>query len=99
MTHPYHGAIETLFPVMHEIYEKLGIEIKYLNVGGGFKSGTTTSVNYLDLIRDLLRQKLGSRSKLDDKEKTGGNIESVARHLTDNLKTKLKGLPEPTLIS
>jgi len=99
MTHPYHGAVEILLPLMQEVYDRFGIEIEYVNIGGGFNPGTTRSVNYKDLVLDLIRQKLGLRSILDEKEKRATNIEFVAKRITDNIKNKLGHLKEPTIVT
>lgn len=98
MTHPYHGAVEMLLPLIQEVHEKLGIEIKYLNVGGGFKPGTTKGVNYVDLVFDLIREKFGLSSVLDEKEKSAPSIESIARRMAEMVKRSGVS-PEPIIIT
>jgi len=99
MTHPYYRAVETLLPFMREVYQKLGVVTRYLNVGGGFRSGTTGSVGYKDLALDLMRQRFGLRSMLDEREESNMDIELVAKTITDNIKSNLGNLPEPTIVT
>lgn len=99
MTHPHHGALERLAPLVRKIHDKLGIEIEFFNVGGGFNPGTTRSVKYSDLILDVVRQNFGFRSLLDEKRREVENIELVAKHIADDMKRELNGLPKPILIT
>jgi len=99
MMHPYHGAVRMLLPLMREVHERLGIETKYLNVGGGFRPETTKSVRYADLTLDLVRQELGLRSTLGDKGGSGEDIGLIAKSITDEVRRGLGDLPEPTIIT
>jgi len=99
MTHPYRGAVEVLLPFIQRVHAKLGIDIRYLNVGGGFDPGTTTRVDFADFVLDLLRQKLGLRSVLDEKPTRIVDIESVAKAVTDKVKRGVGDLHEPTIIT
>ncbi|MDH5439949.1 MAG: hypothetical protein OEY31_05035 [Candidatus Bathyarchaeota archaeon] len=99
MTHPYHGAIDVLWPLVQEIHEKLGIEVKYLNVGGGFNPGTVRSVRYKDLVLDLVRQRIGLASVLDSKENRVPDIEDVAKAMADSIRQRMGDLPEPTIVT
>ena len=99
MTHPYHGAITRLAPLIRKVHDHLGIDIAFVNVGGGFNPGTTRSVNYSDLVLDLVREKVGGRSRLDEQNRDVPTIESVAKRLSDSMKRELKGLPTPILIT
>ncbi|MDH5688633.1 MAG: hypothetical protein OEZ48_12335 [Candidatus Bathyarchaeota archaeon] len=99
MTHPYHRSVKTLSPIIHEIYQKLGVEMRYLNVGGGFEMETTRHVRYMDLVQDLIKTKLGLRSALDEKAKSSLSIELIAKTITDSVKENLGDLPEPTIVT
>jgi len=94
MTHPYHGAIDVLWPLVQEVDERLGVEIKYLNVGGGFNPGTARSVRYKDLVLDLVRHRIGSVSVLDSKENRVLDIGSVAKAMADSIRQRMGDLPE-----
>ena len=97
MTHPYHKAIDILMPLFKEAYEKFGFEIKYLNIGGGFDSGTTTSTGDLLLALDYIKAKFGI--KPSTKRKNAQKIEDIAKNITEKLKQGLDRLLEPTLIA
>ena len=93
MIHPYHSAIETFASLISEA-QSLGIEIKYLNVGGGFDSGFVLHVNYLDLILDLIKQKIGFKSKMDERSGKALDIGIAAKHITGKVKELgLKSMP------
>ena len=97
MTHPYRQAAKVLLPLMHKLRKGLGIEFKYLNVGGGFYSGDVRFVGGKELILDFLRRKIKLKSKLST-EVDVPSIESVAKMLVNDIKQGLKELPEPILI-
>ncbi len=97
ITHPYRGAANTLLPIVREVHERLGIEVKYLDLGGGFYSGATRFVGSKELIWDLLRQKVGFKSKLNEGQSIV-EIESVAKSVIDKVRQNLGGLPEPTIV-
>lgn len=97
MAHPYREATKLLLPIMHKIKGKFGVEIKYLNVGGGFDPGTVRFVGSKDFILDFLRKKLGFNSKLTGETKVSG-IKSVANSLIGEIKQSLGGSSKPTII-
>lgn len=97
MMHPYNEAIGVLLPFMRGIRDELGIEIEYLNLGGGFDPGTTGYISTQNLAKDFLRQKLGLGSKLIGK-KDETEIEKVASSLTNSLRRALGNMAEPTII-
>lgn len=97
MTHPYREATKVLLPLMRKLHEGLGIEFKYLNVGGGFYSGDVRFVGGKELVLDFLRRKVGLKSKLAV-EVAVPSIEAVARTIVDEIRQGLEGLPEPALI-
>jgi diaminopimelate decarboxylase len=97
MTHPYNGAARYLLPMVREISAKLGVELKYLNIGGGFNPGVVRYVRVAELVRDFLRRGMGRRSELSE-ESHGINIESVAGSIAEEIKRGLGGLPELTLV-
>jgi diaminopimelate decarboxylase len=97
MVHPYHSAIETFASIIKDA-QSSGIEIKYLNIGGGFDPGFVQYVNYMDIILDLIRQRFGYGSKIDERKSKASDIWILAKHITD--KVKELGLnPMPTIIS
>ncbi|MGB9671527.1 MAG: diaminopimelate decarboxylase family protein, partial [Candidatus Norongarragalinales archaeon] len=91
MTHPYRGAIKVLLPLIHELYENLGVEIKYLNIGGGFNPGDIRFAGGKEFILDFMRRKIGLKSKLAEREKVL-DIESVAKSVVGEIRNGLKGL-------
>jgi len=97
MAHPYQGATDVLLPLVKRIHREPGIQIQYLNLGGGFDYGTTRSIGTVDLIKDFFRQKIGLSSKLD-KETIITNIEEIGKSITSAVKLILEDVPEPTLI-
>lgn len=97
MTHPYHTATKYLLPIMHEIQEKLGVEIKYLNIGGGFDPGVTRSVGIGFLIIEFIRRKMGRKSRLAV-ERRATKVESIAKQIVEEIKQGLGGLSEPTIV-
>jgi len=98
MTHPYHKAISILMPLVREASEKFGFEIKYLNVGGGFNPGTTSSTGDLLLALDYIKARFGIKSSKIKSVKTR-KVEEVAKAIVKELEQSLGGLPEPTLIT
>jgi diaminopimelate decarboxylase len=98
MMHPYHRAVDVLMPLFREAVENFGFEIKYLNIGGGFDPSTHGSTGDLLLALDYVKRRLGLKSSLDGR-KPARNIEDVARAAVENVRRRLGGLPEPTLIT
>jgi len=102
MTHNnpfYDGTAKILMPLVHKVHRKLGIEITYLNIGGGFIPETIRSVNTTDLVQDLIRQKLGLRSVLDKISKSGTSIEQISKSVTNDIREKIGDLPQPTIVA
>jgi diaminopimelate decarboxylase len=97
MTHPYRAATKLLLPMMRELREKFGVEIKYLNIGGGFNPGDVRFVGSKELILDFLRRKIGFKSKLAEGGKAA-DIESVAKSIIGEIKQSLGDSPEQTII-
>jgi diaminopimelate decarboxylase len=97
MTHPYRSAVEILLPLMHELHKKLKVEIKYLNIGGGFNPGNVRFVGSKELIFDFLRRRIGLKSKLSEEIRVP-RIESVAKSIVSKIRQKLGELPEPILV-
>jgi len=97
MTHPYRAATKTLLPMIQELHEKFGVEIKYLNIGGGFNLGDASFVGSKELVFDFLRRKIGLKSKLNN-EGHASNIESVAKSIVGEIKQSLGDSPEQTII-
>lgn len=96
MTHPYRGAPRVLLPLMHRLYEELGVEIKYLNIGGGFNPGDVHFVGSKELIFDFIKRKVGLKSTLI--KESVPDIESVAKSVVDEIKLSLGNLKEPILV-
>lgn len=94
----YPRTVKMLIQTLHGIHKKLGLEIKYLNIGGGFTSETLKSISTYDLIVDLMRQKLGLKSILDKVSRHSKDIELIAKTIMDDFKKEIKDLPEPTLV-
>jgi diaminopimelate decarboxylase len=63
MIHPYWGIHEFL-PFVKHVQKEFGVKIDYLNLGGGLSKGLE-KIGLTDLVKDLLRQRLGSESNLD----------------------------------
>lgn len=98
MMHPYTKALSVLLPLLKQVKERFGFEVKYLNIGGGFNPGVSSSTSDLSLTQDYLRRKLHLKSKLDTRKSSHG-IEPVARSIANKLKESLGDLREPTLIA
>lgn len=94
MTHPFQVGITKLLPFAKKIHKELGIQFRYVNFGGGFR--TTEKIGFLDLARDSLKQKLGFKSKLD-KKKRNLNLEGIGKAI-DALKQHLEDLGRPAII-
>ncbi|MCW4016291.1 MAG: hypothetical protein NWF06_07970 [Candidatus Bathyarchaeota archaeon] len=97
MAHPYRVSTKVLLPMMRELYRNFGVELKYLNIGGGFNPGGARFIGNNDLIKDFLRRKIGLKSKLAENRNIT-NIESVAKSIVNEIKQGLEDLPEPTII-
>lgn len=95
MTHPYQVAIKVLLPFINLIRKELGIKIRFLNMGGGFSKNRRT-IRISDLVKDLVRQKLGLSSQLDKNERST-NLETVATSITNAVKRTLKDMPQIVL--
>jgi diaminopimelate decarboxylase len=96
MTHPYRGAPSVLLPLMHRLYEELGVEIKYLNIGGGFNPGDVRFVGSKELIFDFIKRKVGFKSTL--MKECVLDIESVAKSVVNEIKLGLGNLHRPILV-
>jgi diaminopimelate decarboxylase len=97
MTHPYGAATRVLLPMVRELREKLGVEIKYLNIGGGFNPGDASFVGSRELVSDLLRRKVGLKSKLTYGGRAS-NIGSLAKSIIAEVKLSLGDSPEQTIV-
>jgi diaminopimelate decarboxylase len=97
MAHPYRVALKVLLPMMRELSRKFGVEIKYLDIGGGFDAGSVRFIGNNDLIKDFLRRKIGLSSKLSESSKAT-NIESVAKSIVNEIRQSIGDSPEPTII-
>jgi diaminopimelate decarboxylase len=97
MAHPYRNATNVLLPLMQELYERFQIEIRYLNLGGGFHPGGTRFIGSKELIFDFLRRKVGLKSKFRKWDKASP-IELVAKSVVDKIRMCLGNLEEPELI-
>jgi diaminopimelate decarboxylase len=98
MMHPYAKALIVLMPLLKQVNEKFGLEVRYLNIGGGFNPGVSGSTSDLLLTQDFIRRKLHLKSTLD-KRKSPTSIETVARSIANELRQNLGDLPEPALIT
>ena len=96
MTHPYRAA-NVLLPIIQEVRVRYGIDIKYLNIGGGFYTGEPRFLASSDLILDLFKRKMGIKSKLAE-EDTVPSIESVADLIIGEIKQGLGDSSDYTLI-
>ncbi|NWF86647.1 hypothetical protein HXY32_02375 [Candidatus Bathyarchaeota archaeon] len=97
MTHPYHAAAKVLLPIIQTLQEDMGVKIKYLNIGGGFNPGNNLFVGSKDLIFDLLRRKIGLKSKLRN-GRGASDIELIAKSVVGEIKQELEGSNEPSII-
>ena len=98
MVHPYHAAVKVLPSLSKEVYKNFNIEIKYLNIGGGFDPGVNTYASPLSLMWHFIKQKLGFGIALEGKKVTI-DINAVAKFIADSIKQSMENLPEPTIIS
>jgi diaminopimelate decarboxylase len=98
MMHPYREAVKVLLPFMREIHEKFGIEIKYLNIGGGFNPRRISYVDFIPLLFDLVKQKLHLKSSLDGEVKVA-DIETIAKSVVNDIKQNLGAISKPTIIT
>ena len=96
MTHPYHSA-KMLLPIIQEVHARYEIEIKYLNIGGGFYTGEPRFVGSNDIILDFFRRKMGMKSKIAEGEMVS-SIESIADLLINEIRQDLGDLPDYTII-
>ncbi|MHA1267717.1 MAG: diaminopimelate decarboxylase family protein, partial [Candidatus Helarchaeota archaeon] len=90
MTHPYHAA-HMVLPIVREVRVRYGVEVKYLNVGGGFYPGEPRFLGGGDLILDFFRRKMGMKSKLAEDGRVP-SIESIAKSLIGEIR---RGLGDP----
>jgi diaminopimelate decarboxylase len=97
MAHPYRVSIKVLLPMIRDLKKKFGVEIKYLNIGGGFNPGGAAFIGTSDLTRDFLRRKMGFKSKLPIGGK-GTNLESVIKPIVDQIRQSIGNSIEPTMI-
>ena len=80
MTHPYWG-IHSFLPFAGRIQKELGLNIEYINFGGGFEKGSR-KIGLNHLFKDMIRMKLGLESNLDASEaKPVRSIEEMARRI------------------
>ncbi len=77
MTHPFYD-FQKLISFAETAHSELGVEIRYLNFGGGFDPGTAGTITFRELFQDYLKQKLGFKSNLD-KNTSAPNIEHIGR--------------------
>jgi diaminopimelate decarboxylase len=98
MMHPYARALDVLIPLLKRVNERFGIEVKYLNIGGGFDPGVSAHSSDLLLMQDFVRRKFRLKSKLD-KRKSSRSIESVANSIASSVRQNLGDLREPILIT
>jgi diaminopimelate decarboxylase len=97
MAHPYRVSTKVLLPMMRVLSQKFGVEIKYLDIGGGFFPGGARFIGNQDLIKDLLRRKIGLASKLAGSSRAT-NIESVAKSVANEIRQSIGDSSEPTII-
>jgi len=95
MIHPYWG-IHWFLPFVKKIQEELGLDIRYVNFGGGFPKGER-STGITGLMKDYLRERLGLKSDLDPPPKEFRQIEEFGRRITEETK-QVMGNMEPTLV-
>ncbi|MHA1225636.1 MAG: diaminopimelate decarboxylase family protein [Candidatus Hodarchaeales archaeon] len=96
MTHPYNSAYK-LVPIINEIRNRYGIQLKYIDVGGGFASNEQHFVGSSDLILDLFRRKIGLKSNLT-KDTRVLDIESIAKSVINEIRQDLRDSSEHTII-
>lgn len=97
MSHPYRTATRILLPMIHELYERWGLEIKYLNIGGGFNPGGARFIGNSDLVKDFLKRKIGVKSDLHEFMRIE-DIEATARSVIGEIKQSLGDIFVPTVI-
>jgi len=97
MTHPYHAATKVLLPIIQGVRERYGIDIKYINVGGGFYTGEPRFVGSSDLILDFFKRKMGLKSKFAEEDRVP-SIESVAKSIIGEIRQGLGDSSEYTII-
>lgn len=90
MTHPFRTA-KTLLPFVNQIRKELGIKIQFLDLGGGF-SKSHKVIRISDLVKDLVKLKLGFRSNLDKKNGVT-NLQAIAESITTTVKQTLNDTP------
>lgn len=97
MIHPYWG-IYWFLPLVKKIQNTLGIDIQYVNFGGGFQKPGVRKITMFDLAKDYLRTKIGLESALDSKK--GGKIREIeeAGMLTAKEVKKTLGSTRATLV-
>jgi len=96
MTHPYWG-IHQFLPFVKRIQDELGIQMEYINFGGGFEK-SSTKIGLPDLIKDMARQTIGLETRLDaGKKKEPRAIEKTGELVAAEVRETL-GNDEATLI-
>lgn len=95
MIHPYWGIHEFL-PMANRILNELGIKFDFINFGGGFQK-SVKKIGIPDLVKDVLRLKLGMRSNLDSPPKKARAIEEAARLIAEEVRETF-GNDDSTLV-
>jgi len=97
MAHPYQGAAGPLAAFAGRIAKEFNVLIRYLNLGGHFSVPHVKSIEILDLLKDILKGKLGLGSSLDEHE--ADDLDEVAKSIVDEVKSELDkySLPQPVL--
>jgi len=96
MTHPYH-ATDKLVPIVNEIQNRHGIQLKYIDIGGGFVHREQRFAGSSDLIQDFFKRKIGKKSNLHEITRVP-SIESIAKSVIAEIRQNLRGSSEHTII-
>lgn len=99
MAHPYHQAADILVPYAKRIQDDFGIKIQYINFGGG--PGKNPTLGIFDLAADLLRRKLGLKSKLDREKRSFdlcSYLESSSKAIAKAIRKEFGDLSEPSVV-
>lgn len=97
MVHPYREALRVLLPLVKEVRENFGFDIRYLNLGGGFDPGVTGSDGDFPLMIDHVKRRLGLKSSLD-RPRNVPSVESIAEDVASTVRRNLEGVDEPVLV-